>query len=107
MSVKLREFKRDKAYYRMLNRQRKEKNINERVTIKRWRGCCKSREVTDAEAHYKNLIKNQVKALKNEQIKANKTNGGIGYVTFTSNADVKKVVHRKDYKKLIMDTLSH
>ena len=44
--------------------------------------------------------------MKAEQVKASKTNGGIGYVTFLSNVDVKKVAHRKDYKKLIMENLT-
>ena len=37
----------------MLNKQRKEKGLNSRVTIKTWAGCCKSRQVKDAENHYK------------------------------------------------------
>ena len=44
--------------------------------------------------------------MKDEQNKASKTNGGIGFVTFTSNTDVKKCNHRKDYKKLVADNLS-
>ena len=53
MALKLREYKRDKAFNRMLNKQRKEKGLNTRVTIKTWAGCCKSRQVKDAENHYK------------------------------------------------------
>ena len=57
MAVKLREYKRDKAYYRMLNKKRKEHGDEERIKIKLWNGWCKSKRLEDAENYYKGMIK--------------------------------------------------
>ena len=56
-ATKLREFKRDKAYYNMLNKQNSEKGDQARATIKVWTGWCRSRQTKDAEKYYDEKVR--------------------------------------------------
>ena len=105
MAMKLRNLKKEYRYYKMLNKKLEEKGLP-RKTLKKRRGCFKGSVKYDAEEYYKTKIKKKVRDIKAERERKMKTNGGFGFVTFISNLQVKKCLHKNHFKTLIMDHLT-
>lgn len=105
MALKLRQLKKNYSYYKMHNKKLAEK-AKPRATIKKRKRCFSSGIKYDAVEYYRDKIKKKVRDIQEEREKRMKTNGGFGFVTFLSNLQVKKCLHKNHFKTMIMDTLT-
>lgn len=77
-----------------------------RSTIKKRKRCFSAGIKYDAVEYYRDKIKKKIREIQEERDKKMKTNGGFGFVTFLSNLQVKKCLHKNHFKTMIMDTLT-
>ena len=98
-------------YYNKINKigEEESRKLNiqfERSKIKKSKRCCGKGIEYDAEDFYKEQIVQTADIIKNERQQKLRGNGGLGFVTFSSNLQVKRCILTSHFKGMIMENLS-